>query len=299
MWVYPFTFILPYAVFYLVFSLYPVLYSLYLSFTRWNGMGPKQFIGIDNYIGLFTADPFFFRSIWNTVILAVGYAPLQLILALILSAIFAGRFAKCRDFHRIALFMPYVTMPAAAGVIFSLVFGHKFGIVNNVLLALGIIKDSILWLSHVGTARFVTGLIIFWRYLGYLTMIFYAGIINISPEYYEAAEIDGASPAQSFFKITLPLLHPIMVFVIITSIRGCLQIYDEPLMLFSGFSGTNPAPGGPQYAVYTPIWYMYESAFGRFMQYGLGSAISYALFFIIAILSLIYYRVVNRKDDPS
>jgi ABC-type sugar transport system permease subunit len=130
-------------------------------------------------------------------------------------------------------------------------------------------------------------------------MIFYAGIINVSPEYYEAAEIDGASPTQSFFKITLPLLHPILIFVIITTIRGCLQIYDEPLMLFSGLAANLAAPGGPQYSVYTPIWYMYESAFGQSMQYGLASAISYALFIIIAILSLVYYRVVNRKDDPS
>jgi multiple sugar transport system permease protein/cellobiose transport system permease protein len=195
--------------------------------------------------------------------------------------------------------MPYITMPAAIGLIFALLFARKFGIINNILMSLGVIKSNLAWLEQPATARLVTAITIFWRYLGYLTMIFFAGIINISPEYYEAAEIDGATAAQCFFKITIPMIRPILIFVVITSIRGCLQIYDEPLMLFQGFTADRPSPGGPQYSVYTPIWYMYESAFGQSMRYGYASAISYALFIIIAILALLSYWMMNKEDDLS
>lgn len=290
-WVWPLFFLLPYFSIYLVFSFFPVIYSFYLSLTNWNGLTEKVFIGFENYKNLIT-DTTFWNSIKNTFILA-SVTPVHMLIILVVSVMLYSQYCKFRKTAQTLIFLPYITTIVALGLIFSQLFQWKNGLVNMLLLELGLIREGINWLGQPWLARFVTTLIIQWRFLGYSCVIVMAGLSNISKEFYEAAEIDGANSIQKFFKITIPLLRPILLFMTITSISGSMQMFEIPLMLFQ--SGGALA-GGPRGSVLTAIWYMYETAFSRTMRYGYASAITYAIFVIMAVLSLISFKIAKGED---
>lgn len=290
-WVWPLFFLLPYFSIYLVFSFFPVIYSFYLSLTNWNGLTEKVFIGFENYKNLIT-DTTFWNSIKNTFILA-SVTPVHMLIILVVSVMLYSQYCKFRKTAQTLIFLPYITTIVALGLIFSQLFQWKNGLVNMLLLELGLIREGINWLGRPWLARFVTTLIIQWRFLGYSCVIVMAGLSNISKEFYEAAEIDGANSVQKFFKITIPLLRPILLFMTITSISGSMQMFEIPLMLFQ--SGGALA-GGPRGSVLTAIWYMYETAFSRTMRYGYASAITYAIFVIMAVLSLISFKIAKGED---
>lgn len=290
-WVWPLFFLLPYFTIYIVFSFFPVMYSFYLSLTKWNGLTEKVFIGFENYQNLMT-DPTFWKSLTNTFILA-SVTPLQILVVLIVAVMLYSKYCKFSKTAQTMIFLPYITTVVALGLIFAQLFQWKNGVVNMLLLETGIIEEGINWLGRPWLARLVTALVIQWRFLGYSCVIVLAGLSNIPNELYEAAEIDGANSVQKFFKITIPLLRPILLFMTITSISGSMQLYEVPFMLFQ--SGGALA-GGPRGSVLTAIWYMYETAFSRTMRYGYASAITYAIFVIMAVLSLISFWVGKKED---
>lgn len=291
-------FLTPYFVMYLAFGLIPILFSLYVSFTSWNGIGDKTFVGLQNYLFLFSPDSFFFKSIGNVLILMVIYIPLQIATGLLIANLLYSRYVKWKSVFQLANFLPYIVTPVAIGIMFSLLFDWQTGLVNKVLLKIGLITDAINWMGDPLYARMVIILMLLWKGFGYTMVFFLAGLANIQKELYEAAWIDGASARQTFFNITLPLLMPVMSFILITGIIGGFQLLEEPMQVFKG-TGSSMLVGGPEHCCLTPIWNMYDTAFGTTQRYGLGASIAYGLCVIIAAVSFIGYRFMNKEGTDD
>jgi ABC-type sugar transport system permease subunit len=285
----PYTMIAPFFILYFTFSLFPMLFSLGVSFFNWSGFGQAKFIGIENYVRVFH-DPNFYKAIKNTVIIFCFSIPIELALGLMTATALKDFFSKTRSAFQLFNFLPYITTPVAVGIIFSLMFDWKSGAVNGLLSVFGI--SSVYWLGLPWASRAVVVAMIVWKGYGYNMVMFLAGLSTIPGELYEAAKIDGASWWQGFRKITLPMLRPIFVFVVTTSIINAWKLFDEPQLLFAG--NTQPI-GGPERSVLTVIMRYYESAFRQF-QFGYGSAIAYVLFIIIAIFSIVSVKSMNRDN---
>jgi multiple sugar transport system permease protein/cellobiose transport system permease protein len=290
----PYFFITPYFLIYLAFSLFPIIFTLYISFTSWNGFNSPVFIGIKNYLTL-VADRRFYVALTNTLILMLMIIPLQIGLGMILAVLLSSKKMAGKGAFRLLNFLPYLTTPVAMGIIFTIIFDWQFGAVNQVLVALGVVKENVNWLGRPWPARIMVSLVTVWKYYGYTAVLFIAGITNINPSLYEAAEIDGASGAQKFLRITLPLLRPTIIFVVLTTMIGCFQIFDEPLMIFAG-GGQGAMVGGPNNAVLTGIWMLYDTAFGNILRFGYASTVAYGLFALIAILTIGVNKLLQWRE---
>ncbi len=294
--VWPYVFCAPFVLSYLAFNLFPTVYSFYISLFDWNGISPKVFTGFDNYIRLWTKDPLFFKSILNTFTIMLMSIPFQITFGLLL-AHFVFNLRKGKQFYQTVTFMPYITAPVAIGFIFSYIYDWQHGYINTILINLGIINEGIYWLQTPGLAKFVVANMIVWRMTGYCMIIYMAGMTSIPIEIYEAATVDGASKIQTFFRITLPQLKNITTFLVVTAIINGLQMFDEAVMLYAGSGLSNQYVGGPENSVLTIIWKFYDDTFKSNMMLGYGASISYSLFIIIVILSIISYRVTNGKGN--
>ncbi len=291
-------FVLPFLIIFVIFNLYPILYSLRLSFYSWDGLSPMKPVGLKNYIELFTIDPYFFKSIGNTLYLLILYLPITVLLALFLASFLNSKLIKGKNFFQTTWFLPYIVAPVSIGVLFRSLFDWSTGAVNALLVNLGILKEGLNWLGSPQLAPLVLAFLLIWSNLGYVITLFLAGITNISSEIFEAAEVDGASYFQTLFKITLPLLKPVIIFVTITGTISCLQLYDSANIL------VNPAMsrgtvGGPGRSVLTGIWYMVDTSMGvstGIPRMGYAAAISYGLLFVTIIFSAFNYFIVNQKE---
>lgn len=284
----PYAMIAPYFALYLLFGLFPILFSLVISFTSWDGIGSIAFTGFANYIRAFTRDKFVYLSLRNTVILLLINTPLLICVGLFTATLLKDFFHRSRGAFQLINFLPYITTPVAVGIIFQLMFDWKSGVVNAMLNVFGI--ESIYWLGNEWASRAVVILMEVWKGYGYMMIMFLSGLSTIPDELYEAARIDGASWIQSFRRITIPMLRPIFTFVVTTSVINGFKLFDEPQLLFSG---TTQPIGGPGRAVMTVVMRFYEASFVGF-EYGYGSALAYCLFIIIAIASSILFKVINR-----
>lgn len=289
----PYAMIAPYFLLYLAFGLFPILFSLGVSFTQWDGIGEAVFIGLENYKRVFTQDAYFYKSLWNTLILLLISTPIQIALGLLTATFLKDFFHRTRNGLQLINFLPYITTPVAVGIIFQLMFDWKSGVINAFLNLFGI--ESIYWLGHGWTARAVVIIMIIWKNYGYMMIMFLSGLSTIPDELYEAAKIDGATWWARFWKITIPLLKPIFIFVIITSVINGFKLFDEPQLLFNSVS--QPI-GGPDRAVMTVVMRFYEASFRNF-EFGYGSALAYCLFLVIAAASLILFRLINGKSKKG
>jgi multiple sugar transport system permease protein/cellobiose transport system permease protein len=283
--------------FYAGFVIYPVLYSFYISLTNWDsltGISRRQFVGLVNYIQLISRDKLFFRALGNTVFFMVINIPILIIIGLLMSVVLYKTNYGKRIFQTINI-LPYIITPAAIGLIFSFIFDWSTGIINALLINANIIKEGINWLGTPPTARFVIILMVIWKNFGYYMLIYLAAIAAIPNDINEAASIDGAGIVQSFFYITLPMLRPITVFLILTSIISGFQLYDEPSLLFSASSSS--VFGGPDRSGLTSIMYFYDRTFRSSTRLGYGATISYSLFFIIMLTSVFVSKILKRRDD--
>jgi multiple sugar transport system permease protein/cellobiose transport system permease protein len=296
-WV-PYIFLSPYILLYVTFGFIPILFSLYVSFTSWDGIKDKTFIGLDNYIFLFNPDSYFFKSVGNTLLFIVMTLPFQMLFGLFIASLLYSRFVKWKGFYQLVNFLPYIVTPVAVGLMFNLLFDWQTGFVNKVLVLFGWVSEEIYWLGEPGYARFVIALMLFWKGFGYTMVFFLAGLANIPRDLYEAAQVDGASAFDMFLRITMPLLKPVITFVLITGIIGGFQLLEEPMLLLGGFGGGGSAViGGPDRCCLTTVWNMYDTAFGSTTRYGLGSAIAYGLCMIIALASVTGYKFLNRGEQ--
>lgn len=287
----PYIFVLPYFAIFIAFSLFPIVFSGFISLHDWTGAMEPVFVGLKNYVEAL-GDPRFYKSLLNTLLLMVMIIPAQLVLGFFIAVILNDRLMVMKKTFRLLNFLPYLTTPIALGVIFGILFEPNFGTVNYVLECLGI--EGIRWTTAVWPSRILVAMITVWRYAGYTAVLFMAGITNINSDIYEASEIDGASFWQRMFRITIPMLKPVSIFVVISTLIGCFQIFEEPFMIFGV---ANKLIGGPNHSVLTGVWLFYDTAFSNQMRNGYASAIAVCLFVVIAIISFTFNRLMNGKEE--
>jgi ABC-type sugar transport system permease subunit len=281
-------FISPFYILFLIFGLGPFLFSMYMSFAKWDGLGPIEFVGLKNFEYLTSPGAqTFWDSIVNGIILFVMYVPIMTFLAIVLAVILNSERVRGYRFFRTLLFAPYVTSMIAAGVTFRLLLEKEGGLFNIMLETLGI--GAVPWLEGEWTARVSLCLLVVWGWLGYNMVIMLAGLQTIPRELTEAAQIDGASPVQAFFRITIPLLRPVILFSVILSTIGTFALFNEVMAL------TVNNPGGPKHAVLTPFVRVYQVAFNDF-RFGRASALSYVYALLILALTLLQNRFVGKRD---
>lgn len=286
----PFVFIAPFFIIYGIFNLFPILFSFYISLTKWQGFGPMEFIGLDNYVALLQ-DKAFYRSVLNSfVIVLEAMIPIQLLGLILALLINYGIVRIGKSYIRNAMFLPYITAPIAIGLIFATLFDQNFGAVNIFLKNIGLIEENIDWLHTAALSKPLVALVTIWRYVGYTAVIYLAGLQSISKDVYEAAKVDGASTLKAIIHVILPLLKPILIFQVTNGIIGCLRIFEEPFMLFGDYKG------GVDSAAQTMNMKFLDTAF-KAGQSGYGAATGYLMFVIIMIFTMIYFRIINRKEE--
>ena len=286
----PYLFISPFFVGYAFFFLIPVIQSFRLSFFRQVGIAADpRFVGLDNYVRLFTNDDLFIKSLTNTTYYALGSIFIIVPLALLLALILHNPSLRFREFFRLFYFTPNITAGVVVGIIFGLVFEEQYGLINNLLLApLGI--EPIRWLREavwVMPAIIILGV---WKFTGINALYFMVGLQNIPPELKEAARVDGATRWQVFRHVTLPMLRPVLAFVLTFAIIGSYNLFAEPVTLVGEV-------GGPNNAGLTMTMYLYNRGF-RELKMGYASAIGYSLAIIIVVLTVIQLFLIRafRED---
>ncbi len=276
-------FVAPAAILILIFSFYPMLRAFILSLQ--SGLGNNlRFTGLKNYIRLFQ-DGLFLSSVKNVFIYLIFQVPIMLLLALILASILNKPDLKYKGLFRTMVFLPCATALVSSALIFKSFFAVD-GIVNTYLMGMNILTSPINWLGHPIWAKVVIILVITWRWTGYNTIFYLAGFQNIDSSIYEAARIDGASETQQFFRITIPLLKPVILLTAIMSTNGTLQLFDEV---------KNLTAGGPGNATMTISNYIYDLSFKYNPQFGYAAAVSYSILIMVAILSFIQMKVGDSK----
>ena len=268
--------------------MYPILYSFYISLFRWNVAEPKQFTGIQNYVKLFTSDPYFLKSVGNTFIIMAATIPLVILLGLFLAELLFSDGIKYRNFFQTANYLPYITTPVAIAIIFSLIFDQKIGVVNILLVKLGIFSEGINWLT---APNYLQRTMLVWQWTGYYMLMYLAGMTSIPVEVYEAAKVDGASRFTTFRKITVPLLNNVTSFLVITSVIYLLQLLDQPYLLLRGLGQ------GAQMTVEKPLMTVMTNFMDQSMKMGrlgYGAATTYSLFLIILVFTLIGMAVIKK-----
>ena len=279
----PLLFVSPFFVLFAVFALYPIFFSLYLSFHEWRGVGAMRPVGFANYTRLF-GDRIFWGSMLNAVLLFFIYVPIMTFLAVVIATVLHGSFLKLQGLWRAIIFMPHLTSMVAAGFTFRLILDTHSGFANQALAWLGV--SPVPWLDDMWWARISVGLLMIWAWLGYNTIIMLAGLQTIPIEVNEAASVDGANRVQVFFRITVPLLKPVILFAVTLSIIGTFQLFTEPYILTGG---------GPIRATETPVMQIFSSTFAN-LRFGYAAAMSYVYFVTIIILAIVQFKLVTRGD---
>ncbi len=274
--------IAPFYILFAVFGLFPIFFSLYISFHSWDGIGPMRFVGLEQFEYLVT-DNNFWISIVNTLVIWIMSTIPMLFLALVIAFLLNSQI-RYRGAYRVAYFIPNVTSIVAIAIIFGSIFGNHFGLLNSVLHAIGL--HQVQWLNNPWGIKVAIASMVVWRWTGYNAIIYLAGLQSIPGVLYEAARVDGASTPQIFFRITIPLLRPVILFTVITSTIGGMQLFTEPQILVGN-------SGGPGQAGLTMVLYLYQQAFTKNL-FGYGAAIGWGLFVIIVLFSAINWRVVQR-----
>lgn len=284
----PYAFISPFYILFAIFGVYPIIFSIYLSFTKWRGFGPKVFVGLANYRRLI-GDPIFWQSIRNGVIIFFLYVPIMTLLALVLAVVLNSRLVKFFKIFRTMLVVPYVTTMIAVGYVFKIMMNTKYGLFNVVITSMGL--PAVPWLDKVWWGRVSLSILIIWAWLGYNMVIMLAGLQTIPKDLVEAATIDGANPVQAFFRITVPLMRPIILFSVILSTLGSFGLFNEIYALTTvGYT-----MGGPMNATITPLVYIYQQAFQNY-NFSYASAVSYLYFAIIFVLTLLQLKYLRREE---
>ena len=285
-------FLIPFVVVYVIFQLIPLISTIYNSFYENYRSGLIQvgpnFVGLDNYKELF-AGGYFWLYLRNTLIMWVlGFVP-QIIVSLILGAWFSDMRLnlKCSRFFKTVIYLPNLIMASAFSMLFFALFADT-GPVNTMLQNVGVISEAYSFLSHKWSARGLVAFMNFLMWFGNTTILLMAGMMGIDPSLFEAAEVDGATSTQVFWQITMPLLRPIMVYVLVTSLIGGLQMFDVPQILTNG-------SGQPVQTTMTLIMYLNKHLFSK--NYGMGGALSVVMFIITGILSLIVFKAFAQKKE--
>lgn len=277
----PYLFMLPYLLFFLVFMAYPIFFSLELCFGKYK-KGKIILTGLKNFRYILT-EPLFYKTLGNTFVMMLIQVPLMILLALIFAYFLNQRKLVGKGIFRLIIFMPVLLDAVSYSIVFGNFFNNENGLINNVIRVFG--GTAVPWLSVGWLAKLVVILVVTWKWTGYNTIILLSGLQSIPYDLYEAASIDGASGIQKFLHVTVPGVKPVLIFCIINSVNGMLQLFTEVYLLTAG---------GPTNQTMTIIQYLYEKGFRSF-DFGVASAGSYVLVVIIAILTAIQLRAGKEE----
>lgn len=276
----PWLFIAPFLIVFLIFAVYPIFYSIILSFGTYRG-GHVNFSKLKNYTFLLT-DKSFLQSILNTFKIGIIQVPIMIFLSILFAAFLNAKVIKGKGFFRLAIFTPVLIDAVSYSVIFSMLFNDQ-GFVNNILGKLG--AEGISWYTNGILATLMIVIAQTWKWTGYNTVIVLSGLQSIPAELYEASAIDGAGKVQQFFKITIPQLKHIILLVTITSVNGAIQMFTEPNII---------THGGPTGSTNTVMLYLYNMGFKNF-NFGIACAGSYVVVALVVILTLIQMKAGKEK----
>jgi ABC-type sugar transport systems, permease components len=278
----PYVFVLPFIAVFLAFSVYPLLFTLRLSFTDWHGAGAAQWVGLGNYVYLLGSDTFW-ASLANSGVLWLLIVPLQLVVSVIVAVLLNNTKLRLRGFYRVAFIVPFVTPLVAVAQIWIVLFDQNYGAVNAVLGAVGI--PHIGWLVTTAWSKPTLALLFLWKTTGFVVIILLSGLQSIDGGLYEAASIDGASRVRQLWSITVPLLRRSIMFCVVLQTLAVFQMFAEPYVV---------TQGGPYGSTTTAGLYLYN----HIMQadLGTGAANSFLLVIVVMALSLVFVRLLRAKD---
>lgn len=290
----PYLYVLPFFALFVLVGIYPMVYSGYLSFFSWPRFGPHHgdSVGFANYAHVLQ-DPVFRKAFWNTIGIFLLSSVPQVVTATIIAAMLDTRL-RGRTWWRMSVLLPFVVAPAATALIFGSLFADKTGLVNEIIHAVGLPKIG--WHSNRFASWSAIATMVNYRWTGYNTLIILAAMQAVSREYYEAAAIDGASRVQQFFHITLPSISPTMLFVIITSTIGGLQIFTEPRL----FDTNLQFQGGADYQYQTLTMYVFNTSNSSTDPYPRAAAATWIIVLIIITIALVNFgltRLAQRRSE--
>lgn len=276
----PYLLVSPYIIHFLLFVAFPVIFSIVLTFHKWNIISPMEYTGLSNYIRLFK-DAVFLKSLSNTLIFLVIHIPLQIIVALFLAQIL-NQNIKFRGFFRAAFFLPVIVSGVVVTILWQQLYGFDTGLLNRLLVSVGLNKVG--WLTDPNIAMPSIALMATWKNVGLYIVLFLVGLQTVPNQYYEAADMEGANKWQKFFKITLPMINPTIFMVVILSTIGGFSLFIEPYVMTGG---------GPLNSTISAVLYIYKQGF---FYYHMGYSATLGLFFAIIILFVVVIqkRYVER-----
>ncbi len=282
-------FISPFFILFAVFGLYPLLFSFYLSFTRWDGLTPRAWVGMDNF-ALMLDDEVLAASLWNTLIIGLLYIPVMLFLAFVFANILHLRWLRLRALFRTAVFIPCVTPMVVIALVFGLIFSSEKGVLNFLLAQLGKYVPAldfgpVQWLTSEQWSKVSVALLVLWRWTGYNMVLMLAGLQGIPDEYFEAATTEGASALQRIRHITIPLMRPTFLFCAILSLLGTIYMFDEVFVMTRGGPGLSSTNFG---------LYLFNKSFVDF-RFGYASCMAYSVAAGVFLITLMAQRF-NRTD---
>ena len=275
-------FVLPSLIGFVLFYAVPAIRGVWISFTDWDLLGDARFIGVENYVRLFN-DPEFWNALKVTVYYVLLNIPLQTILAIFI-AVMMSRLTESM-FVRALIILPWLLPPVVVGLLWLWLLDPNLGIINVTLRSLGFPMIPFLGVPRLAMPSIA--MINIWQYVGYTALLIFAGLQSIPDSVYEAASIDGASEVQTFWQVTVPLLRPVLVFVLVTSVIGSFQIFDTIAIT---------TKGGPVNATKVLNWYIYEQAFTRFNM-GYATTVSIILFLILIFVSMAQMRIMRAGES--
>lgn len=275
-------FISPFFILFFIFQLFPMIWSVFLSFTEWDGLGEKEFIGFANYEMLFQ-DNIVLTAVGNTFYYWIFGLIFILFFSVVIALLLNYKSLRARTFFKSVAFLPYVCASVAMGLIFNMLFDYNAGLINELLKVLGM--EAVPWLTSTSMSKIPPLILYIWRNVPWYSIIVLSGLLNIPADLYEAATVDGANAITQFFRITLPSLGDILTFCVLTLTVSSWQIFTEPFVM-----------KGPASSNYSLSQYLYENAFTLFNM-GYASAMGYILTLILLAFSVIQFRVMRRNNE--
>jgi ABC-type sugar transport system permease subunit len=278
----PYVFVLPFIAIFALFSVYPMIFTLRLSFTDWRGTGAATWVGLDNYAYLLT-NPGFWSSLGNSAVMWLLIVPAQLVVGLLAAVLLNNAKLRMRGFYRTAFIVPFVTPLVAIAQIWIVVFDQNYGPVNDLLGALGL--PEIGWLTTSEWAKPTLALLFLWKTTGFAIIILLSGLQSIDASLYEAAELDGATRRRQLWSITVPLVRRTLMFLVVLQTLAVFQMFAEPYVV---------TKGGPYSSTTTAGLYLYNHITRA--DLGTGAANSFLLVVLVMALSLLFVRLLRAKD---
>ena len=272
----------PYMVYFLMFSAFPILFSLFLVFHRWNIVGPMKWVGLAN-LTLMISDPLFWKSIWNTVRFLLIHIPLQVIVALVLAEVLNQKI-KARAFFRASFFLPVVVSGVVVTILWKQLYSTDTGLLNAMLAVVNIGKVE--WITDPAMAMPSIAIMATWKNVGLYLILFLAGLQNVPAYMYEAADMDGASTFQKFRYITIPAINPVIVMVIILSTINGFSLFIEPYVMTGG---------GPLNSTLSTVLYIYRQGFS-FYKMGYAATLGFMLAGIIFVVVLVQRKFIEQDN---